>query len=64
MLFLKKHGATKQNLPTNCWSVLDHFVKLALKGLKKDHFVKARTHCEIFLSDYSTKCVFHDSFIV
>ena len=23
------------NLPTNCLSVSDHFVKLALKGLKK-----------------------------
>ena len=23
------------NLPTNCLSVLDHFVKLALKGLSK-----------------------------
>ena len=22
------------NLPTNCWSVFDHFVGLALKGLK------------------------------
>ena len=22
------------NLPTNCWSVFDHFVKLALKGLR------------------------------
>ena len=24
------------NLPTNCLSVFDHFVKLALKGLKKE----------------------------
>ena len=24
------------NLPTNCFSVFDHFVKLALKGLKSD----------------------------
>ena len=27
-------------LPTNCLSVFDHFVELALKGLKKDYFVK------------------------
>ena len=24
---------SEDNLPTNCWSVFDHFVKLALKGL-------------------------------
>ena len=25
------------NLPTNCLSMFHHFVKLALKGLKKSH---------------------------
>ena len=28
------------NLPTNCLSVFDHFVKLALKGLSKNIFSK------------------------
>ena len=28
-----------RNLPTNCLSVFDHFVKLALKGLKHQGFL-------------------------
>ena len=28
------------NLPTNCLSVFDHFVKLVLKGLTKDSLLK------------------------
>ena len=28
------------NLPTNCLSVFDHFVKLVLKGLRKDSLLK------------------------
>ena len=29
-----KHTRTIRQQPTNCWNVFDHFVGLALKGLK------------------------------
>ena len=36
------------NLPTNCLSVFDHFLGLALKGLKKQYYKKQR--CFIFVA--------------
>ena len=40
--WLKKLKQLVDNLPTNCLIVFDHFVKLALKGLKSTHI-----HCVI-----------------
>ena len=37
-----KHKQFVGNLPTNCLSVFDHFLKLALKGLKA--IMKYSTH--------------------
>ena len=37
------------NLPTNCSSVFDHFVGLALKGLK-DCFIHMLSHFDILLA--------------
>ena len=35
------------NLPTNCFCAFDHFVILALKGLKTSYCVKANSNFEI-----------------
>ena len=42
------HSNTHGNLPTNCLSVFDHFVGLALKELKKQYYKKQR--CFIFVA--------------
>ena len=44
------------NLPTNCLSFLDHFVKLALTGLMKSYFCKPQSDSESsFLKLFSSR---------
>ena len=38
------------NWPTNCLSVFDHFVKLALKGLRGENLLSLMLFLEVFLS--------------
>ena len=46
------------NLPTNCLSVFDRFLKLALKGLNKIQFWANFTHCScVFYTTLNTSLV-------
>ena len=53
------------SLPISSYLFLLSAHQSSLKqSLLKFSSVKARIHCEMFLSDYFMKCVFHDSFIL
>ena len=44
-----KHTQTiRRELPTNCLSVFDHFVKLALKGLKLNRYLLVLSFKELY----------------